>query len=68
MFILQWIGFASLLGATFASPDRALAKRSTVSDILTDIENTVTCAGCEVNYLPTVENLIWDISRLTIGC
>lgn len=49
MFVLRWIYLAGLLGGALASPSKSLAKRSTVSDILTDIEDAVTCTACEVS-------------------
>jgi sphingomyelin phosphodiesterase len=49
MYLLRWVYLASLLGGALASPSKSLAKRSTVSDILADIENAVTCSACEVS-------------------
>ncbi|PYI31975.1 acid sphingomyelinase [Aspergillus indologenus CBS 114.80] len=45
MKISQLLCFAGLLGASVASS--GLDKRSTVSEILTDIEDATTCAACE---------------------
>jgi sphingomyelin phosphodiesterase len=48
MFILRWVYLAGLLGGAIANPGKSLAKRTTVSEILTDIEDAVTCTACEV--------------------
>lgn len=49
MLLYRWIAAASLLGSSFAFSDAGeLVKKSTVSDILSDIENAVTCGSCEV--------------------
>ena len=56
MILSRWFAFASLVGAAFAVPSKSLAKRTTVSEILTDIEDAVTCAGCEVS---AGHNLFW---------
>ncbi|KAJ5089429.1 hypothetical protein N7532_008113 [Penicillium argentinense] len=47
MLLLRWITAAGLLGVAFASPEGELVKKSTVSDILSDIENAFTCGACE---------------------
>ncbi|KAJ5532815.1 acid sphingomyelinase [Penicillium frequentans] len=47
MILSRWFAFASLVGAAFAVPGKSLAKRTTVAEIFTDIEDAVTCAGCE---------------------
>ncbi|CAI7640204.1 unnamed protein product [Penicillium manginii] len=48
MFVRLWIAAATLLGASFASSDGDdVVKRSSASDILSDIENAVTCSSCE---------------------
>jgi C4-dicarboxylate-specific signal transduction histidine kinase len=49
MFALRWVYLAGLLGGALASPSQSIAKRSTVSEILTDIEDAVTCTACEVS-------------------
>lgn len=40
--------FGALAGVALASTETGIAKRSTVSEILTDIEDAATCAACEV--------------------
>ncbi|KAJ5709684.1 acid sphingomyelinase [Penicillium malachiteum] len=47
MFVSRWLTFASILGTAFAVPGQSLAKRTTVSEILTDIEDATTCTACE---------------------
>ncbi|PYH96613.1 acid sphingomyelinase [Aspergillus ellipticus CBS 707.79] len=47
MRISQLLCYSGLLGAALASTKTEIAKRDTVSEILTDIEDTVTCAACE---------------------
>ncbi|KAJ5109076.1 hypothetical protein N7456_005751 [Penicillium angulare] len=47
MLLPRLLTFASILGGAFAVPGNALSKRSTVSEILTDIEDAVTCGACE---------------------
>ncbi|KAJ5884215.1 acid sphingomyelinase [Penicillium tannophilum] len=47
MILSRWFASASLVGAAFAVPGKSLAKRTTVAEIFTDIEDAVTCAGCE---------------------
>lgn len=63
MFVLRWVYLAALLGGALATPSKSLARRSTVGDILTDIEDAVTCTACEVittslaiSYLPAFVN------------
>jgi hypothetical protein len=52
MFVRLWIAAATLLGASFASSDGDdVVKRSSASDILSDIENAVTCSSCEVRQV-----------------
>jgi sphingomyelin phosphodiesterase len=52
MFLLRWICLAGLLGGALASPGKSLARRSTtISEILTDIEDAVTCTACEVGTI-----------------
>lgn len=48
MLVSKWIAFVGLLGAAVASPDKSLAKRTTVEEVLADIEDATTCAACEV--------------------
>lgn len=49
------IVFAGL--ATAVQP-RSLAKRDTISDILTDIEDAITCAACEVTNDSILDRLV----------
>jgi hypothetical protein len=66
MLVSKWISFAGLLGAVVASPDKSLAKRTTVEEVLTDIEDTTTCAACEVSYPTGINDIVYSRSRLTI--
>lgn len=66
MFVLQWICALGLLGAALASPGQDLSKRSTVGHILKDIENAVTCAGCEVCRLPSKVHIFQNRVALTL--
>ncbi|KAJ6017420.1 acid sphingomyelinase [Penicillium sp. IBT 35674x] len=47
MILSRWFAFANIVGAAFAVPGKSLAKRTTVAEIFTDIEDAITCAGCE---------------------
>jgi sphingomyelin phosphodiesterase len=67
MLVFKWLAFAGLLSGAVASPGKSLAKRTTVSEILTDIEDATTCTACEVNYLFGVDYLSRDRVRLTGG-
>ena len=47
--LVLWFCLAGFVGTALASPSGGVSKRSTVGDILKDIEGAITCAGCEVS-------------------
>ena len=66
MLVSKWIALAGLFGAAVASPGKSLAKRTTVEEVLSDIEDAVTCAALRGNNPTGFTERLYNKSRLTI--